>query len=281
MLLSIGDRVREGMYCVHSRFDRAVNFVRGDRLVSIVSAEIGAGPANLVVDGSASVFCGTAQHLTIRRGSITLSDRRHTTCRVPVYRSGLADRTRAPRFARNFQSLEKQVSGFSNPWNFLLLLNPQAAPGPDAVSRAFARRIRAGAKAVFGGLDDSRTLARGARRLAGCGFGLTPGGDDFLAGAMIALHLAAQLTGNDYRPAIATIHAASKTRHTLSAHFLALARDGFVAEPMRNLVTALLVGTARDVRSAAKRVLAIGATSGADLAAGFVLMLKKATERFP
>ena len=251
-----------------------MNFIRGGRLVSVVSAEIGAGPANVVVEGSASVFCGAAQRLTIRRGAITLSDRRHATRRVPIYRSGLADRPGAPRFARNFQSLEKWVPQFSNPWNFLLLLDPNAAPGPDAISRAFARRMRAGAKVVLDGLDDPRTLARGARRLAGCGFGLTPGGDDFLAGAMIALHLAAKLTGTDFSQSIETIHAAARTTHPLSAHFLGLAHDGFVAEPMKNLIGALLRGTARDVRTAAHRVLALGETSGADLTAGFVLMLK-------
>ena len=275
MLLSIGDRVREGMYCVHSRFDRAVNFVRGGRLVSVVSAEIGAGPANLVVEGSARDFCGTAPRLIIRRGSVTLSDRRHIIRRTPVYHSDLArDEVPGRRFARNFQSLEKWVPQFSNPWNFVLLLDPHAAPGPNSLSRHFARRIRAGAKDMLDGLNNPRRLARGARLLAGCGFGLTPGGDDFLAGTMIALHLAGNLTDTDYSRAIATIHAAARTRHRLSAHFLGLARDGFVAEPMKNLIGALLHGSAREVRSCGRRVLALGETSGADLTAGFVLMLK-------
>jgi len=277
MLLSIGDRVREGMYSVHSRFDHAVNFVARGRLVSIVSDAVGPGPANIVVRGSARRFCGEADRLRIRRGSITLTPRSHATRRIAVYRSGLGpDPMSSSRFARNFQSLEKWVPRFSNPWNFLQLLVPHPAPALDALSRAFARRIRAGAKDVLAGLDDLPRLRRGAKRLAGCGFGLTPGGDDFLAGAMLALHLAARLTGKDYRSAIATIHAASKTKHKLSAHFLGLARDGFVAEQMKNLITALLGGTARDVRSAARRVLALGETSGADLTAGFVLMMRTA-----
>ena len=279
MLLSIGDRVREGMYSVHSRFDHAVNFIARGRLVSIVSDAVGPGPANIVVRGSARTFCAGTSRLAIRRGAVTLSDRCHATLRTPVYRSGLAPGPASPRrFARNFQSLEKWVSRFSNPWNFLQLLAPQPAPGPDALARAFARRIRAGARDVLAGLDDLPRLRCGARRLAGCGFGLTPGGDDFLAGAMIALHLAARLTGTDYSLAIAAIHAASRTRHQLSTHFLDLARDGCVAEPMKHLVGSLLRGTARDVRAATRRLLALGETSGADLAAGFVLMMRKTME---
>ena len=48
-LLSIGDEVREGTYKLHSRFDRAVNFTDGRRLVTLVTPDIGAGPVNIVV----------------------------------------------------------------------------------------------------------------------------------------------------------------------------------------------------------------------------------------
>ena len=49
MLISIGDRVEEGLYRFHSRFNRAVNFTQGDHLVSVVAEEIGDGPRNIVM----------------------------------------------------------------------------------------------------------------------------------------------------------------------------------------------------------------------------------------
>ena len=42
MLLSIGDKVREGTYRLHSRFRRAVNFTDGRRMVILVTPDIGA-----------------------------------------------------------------------------------------------------------------------------------------------------------------------------------------------------------------------------------------------
>jgi len=41
MLISIGDQVKPGSYRLHSRFNRAVNFTRAGRLVSIVDESIG------------------------------------------------------------------------------------------------------------------------------------------------------------------------------------------------------------------------------------------------
>ncbi len=110
---------------------------------------------------------------------------------------------------------------------------------------------------------------QGVRMLAGCGFGLTPSGDDFIAGMLIALHL----LGAPQRT-IRSVHAAAAGGGDLSRHFLALARDGRVDERMSALVAALLDHGDTEVRRAARRILQVGATSGADMMTGFVTTLK-------
>ena len=45
----IGNRIRQGTYRLHSRFDHAINFTDGHSLVSLVTPDVGAGPVNIVV----------------------------------------------------------------------------------------------------------------------------------------------------------------------------------------------------------------------------------------
>lgn len=58
-----------------------------------------------------------------------------------------------------------------------------------------------------------------------------------------------------------------------SATFLREARDGRVFERLERLVRALLEGTPAVVEEAAAGLFAVGATSGADLAAGLAAAL--------
>jgi len=63
--------------------------------------------------------------------------------------------------------------------------------------------------------------------------------------------------------------------NTLTDMFLYLAEEGRVFESMKLLIAALAKGTATDIRSTTDRLLAIGATSGADLGVGFYLTLRE------
>ena len=116
--------------------------------------------------------------------------------------------------------------------------------------------------------------------LVGAGPGLTPAGDDLLAGALLALRrlhaptLAAALWRR-LSPALAT------RTHPFSAAQLALAADGECAATVQRLLDALFecpgTGSASTTdertRSLGERLDAIGASSGHDLAAGIALVL--------
>lgn len=113
-----------------------------------------------------------------------------------------------------------------------------------------------------------------AGRLAGLGPGLTPSGDDVLAGAMLALTLVRSPQPTRLREVI--LRAVGERTTRVSGAYLQAASRGEAGEAWHALRDALAPQTAGPgaLDSAARRVMAFGETSGADMLAGFVLGLR-------
>jgi hypothetical protein len=127
---------------------------------------------------------------------------------------------------------------------------------------------------------DAERITKGAVQLSGCGPGLTPGGDDFVSGMFIALHLLEMLWQCDFSTLCRTVCAACTTENLLSMHFLALARDGRVHKDLKTLLIGLAArtdtGNTEDLSKPVCRMVQIGDTSGADLLAGLLTTLTSA-----
>ncbi len=174
------------------------------------------------------------------------------------------------RLVRNLQALSTSLKEAAPPKSLAFLLNDERRKHfRGGVERAFTRRIARGVEQVFGG-----SLLPGIRLLKGCGLGLTPAGDDFIAGFLIGLHGLERLCGQDHRPTIDAVFRAARGSNIFSNTFLDLARQGLVFGRMKDLLQSLVSGTHGSVRKAAKALFAIGETSGADLATGLLLTLR-------
>jgi hypothetical protein len=114
-----------------------------------------------------------------------------------------------------------------------------------------------------------------AGRLAGLGPGLTPAGDDWLAGWLVGLRAAAALANADPPLTIEAVGRAvvgsARTRTSrLSLALLQAAADGAVAEPWHALLAALPDADPTPLRLGAAEIMRHGATSGSDMLAGFL-----------
>ncbi|HUS17908.1 MAG TPA: DUF2877 domain-containing protein [Chloroflexia bacterium] len=109
--------------------------------------------------------------------------------------------------------------------------------------------------------------------LLGLGPGLTPSGDDVVAGlmAMLVWRGTTADEGIAVAPLVAAVRAEAleRTNH-ISARLLWHAGDGCLYAPAMALGHALLAGRPDAVPPAAARLLTIGATSGADMALGLL-----------
>jgi hypothetical protein len=151
-----------------------------------------------------------------------------------------------------------------------------AVPPPAAVRRA-AEQIR---RALVGIAARSRVEPEVAARaeelvatgdlealaalLGGRGPGLTPAGDDALAGLLLVVRAAA---GEEVEPRLAGIAADARTSPIARA-FLRWAARGQSLRPAHELLTAATRGDARGAARWARLLAAVGGSSGADLALG-------------
>ena len=232
---SIGDQVRPGVYAVRSRFSRSVLLLgEAGRALFVVDPTIGDGPLNVVVaDPHAFV---PADALDIPRDA-----------EAPRFDSSLPRMDREDR-AQLARTLTAALPRHAPPDSLVSLFFP-AEPRPRLQQARDAHFQKAFATIAAG------RLAAGVRLLRGCGEGLTPSGDDFLCGWMLACRLRRN-------PAIAEkILKGARGDNPVSNAFLEMAAQGRV-----NVAVKRLLQSPSSAR--VKAVCAFGHSSGADLLCG-------------
>ncbi len=264
-LLSIGDAIEDVLYEVHSRFRRAENLTDGDRLVTVVTPEIGAGPRNIVV---AELVPGDVERLRVRRSGIEVDAQWFSIDAANTYDSSLAIDIRSPEvFRSNLELLRDVLIDLSPEKSLAFLLDEHRL---DQFRRGFeqnlARHIARCVRDMF-----TSDLLRGVSRLKGAGFGLTPSGDDFICGLLVGTHLLDRACDTKLASIRRAVFETARSGSILTDTALALARDGLVFEQLKDLVAALTGGEGPDVRRSALRLFAVGHTSGADLATGLYM----------
>ena len=231
----MGDRVRPGEYAVKARFARSVLLLDGaGRALFVVDPSIGAGPLNLVVADPNAFVAGAS--LAIPRQP-----------EAPRFDSALPRRDRAAR-ARLLRVLASALPRHAPPESLVSLFCPaKSLPRQQRARDALFRR----AFAHFA----AGQLAAGVRLIRGCGEGLTPSGDDFLCGWMLALRLRGKVAP------IPAILKNARGQNAVSNAFLEMSAQGRVNVAVKRLLQA--PSAAR-----VKAVCAFGHNSGADLLCG-------------
>lgn len=118
-------------------------------------------------------------------------------------------------------------------------------------------------EAVWSG--DRGAAAYAARRMAGCGPGLTPSSDDLLCGYIAAMPKEMKKTG--YASAIA--QSAAAETNDISSSLLTWSGKNFFAESILALKNCLCFGPDEAVQLALQRVADFGHSSGYDFLTGF------------
>jgi hypothetical protein len=270
----LGERPRSAR--VLAVFARACNLVTDDgRVIALVLPPVGDGPLNVVVEPDPDIFAALepglqaqvdrtrlgAGDLEVDLGSASCWDPRPEWERLRTQRTTLVDR------CAGLYALGLRYAPEGSLWS--LIPNHPAASG-RALRPTTAATFWEAAKSLQAGWQGNESqLGAGARRLAGLGAGLTPAGDDFLAGVMLCAWLTHPAPRRLCHQLVET--AAPRTT-TLAAAFLRAAADGECSVAWHRLLAALGDGCELRLAAAVQDVLAHGATSGADMLAGFLWM---------
>ncbi|MHA7862647.1 oxamate carbamoyltransferase subunit AllH family protein [Tessaracoccus sp. Y36] len=238
---------------VHSVFARTVNMIDASGLWTLAAATVPVGPRTAVLDMPSAATLKLAVGDEVDLASVDL--RNATTwnsARWPL---------RITRSAVEVVRAHLPVTNATDPFE-------RAAEGRIATH---AVRLQT---AVSGG--DFTTTKIAAAGLIGLGPGLTPAGDDLLAGFIIGCHV----TGRDaalrwLRSAVAE-HAAAT--NDISLTMLTAALDGRATSVLHHLVDALGAGDTDRITAATNQCLAVGHSSGLHIVGGLVAALEL-TER--
>ncbi len=154
---------------------------------------------------------------------------------------------------------------------YLIPSTPSAVSGEGVRQQAMLDRARRGAMELVHGLitDSPEACIAGAKALAGLGGGLTPAGDDFMVGALLAAWAGLHGEGRESLGDEMVEVVASLTT-TLSAAYLRAAARGECMAHWHRLFEALFRSDAEAIRAAIAALMTIGHTSGADALAGFL-----------
>ena len=252
---------------VMSRFARAATLIEtgsdpGGQLIALTLPSLGNGPFSIVLDAPPDWFAQLVlqQPAQVDAEWLTLG-----SWRIPLQQAECWEPT-LPVVPLAF---------YQTPW-LPPLLQPYAAWPPrvvttNAILHHMAQHLAQGAQALQQALISGRELAPAVSQLAGLGSGLTPAGDDYLLGVMVALWLLRRRTG------LATMAQVAAPRTTqLSAAFLSAAAQGQLMESWHSLSTALAQGNRAACAAALTTLAAFGASSGRDALAGFAQTVLKA-----
>jgi hypothetical protein len=262
-VISHGNEIRCGSYTLHSKFRSAVNFQSNDAFAFVVTVGVGAGPLNIVLREHDIDFL---QNLQIENDCFYLDGVRYCRSNTRCYNSRIEvsayDNT---LFLSNLLVLEQSLLNLSHPKSLAFLLDEKRTSAfTSSFEIEYAKRCESGFRRIFSG-----DLAGGIAVMRGLGPGLTPSGDDFISGLLIALNMLQVLQLGDYLQEIDLIRRTAEGNNPFTNAFLQCAAKGQVGEKFKWLIESLLQCGEYEITRNLKLVLNMGETSGADQATGF------------
>jgi len=272
---------------VLAAFEQACDLVTPNgQVIAVVTLHIGDGPLSIVVEAGAGVVGMVERDApvelngdTLRFGhlEITLKD----ALMWEPCPNWSAMRTRQQDIVKNLPTLRAVALSHAPADSLLAALDTTNhvvptcggaladSPGACRADRDPRQRtLGYEAKNLGSGWEgDGTQLKEAAAHLAGRGIGLTPAGDDFLAGVLLWVWLAHPAP----EPLCHTLaEVAARRTTTLSAALLRAAARGECDANWHRIFAALSSGGVAQLAPAVQQIVAHGATSGADMLAGFL-----------
>lgn len=250
-------------------FDPACNLINERKeVLSIVAPQIGNGPFNLVVEDNVvfSEHLGLESHISVSPTHLTLGNLTIHTAIAELWNPCpdweelhrqrdmiLGQLTKLPITNYPVRGLEM---GFAT-------IAHQPYPTTTNLQSLISNLCSALANA------DVLCAQTMTSKLAGLGQGLTPAGDDFIMGAILAVWIIHPLDVASILAEEITKPAALLTT-SLSAAWLKSVGKGEAGILWHEFLDACIVGEESNIKKRVGKILTIGETSGADVLAGFL-----------
>lgn len=271
-------------------FDQVYNIINeGGQILSIVGSEIAPGPFSLVLEEP--IPRGFRREIDLTSSVSVLDDQ----LAIGSYRVEWGDaepwdsrpdwqalQKNRRRIIDDLEELETLGGQYAPPGSFFSLLSPreeQKKSGSKLTDEFVFKQAAASAKGLGEGVVrlDLDRVEGAAIELSGLGLGLTPAGDDFLCGALMASRIL--MRPGDQAQIYETIKGAATGRtNALSMAYIHAAGLGEIHQDWHELFQRWVDGGSSDMNEVVQRICGWGHSSGADTFGGFLRVLCDARE---
>ncbi|OPZ99258.1 MAG: hypothetical protein BWY70_01019 [Bacteroidetes bacterium ADurb.Bin408] len=107
------------------------------------------------------------------------------------------------------------------------------------------------------------------------GYGLTPSGDDFIAGVLFGLNMLSFYNNKDFKNISTAIFQSAVSKNIYSNNMLRWAYYGKYFKRLKDFIAVLLTCSLPEVKPVFEALISVGATSGADILCGFMSVILK------
>jgi hypothetical protein len=268
-LLSYGNQISSGKYKLHSKFTSAVNFVLRDSFVFVVNENIGSGPLNIVVKGILPI---EVKSLDIIDRYIYINETKLCIDNDLLYDPSICLKEfDYNNIVKNLDVLENTVIKMSPPNSLAFVFETgKRSEFTSGVEVEYVKRVDTCVKEILFG-----NILTGVKNIKGLGPGLTPAGDDFNCGILIALNLIEKISKENLSQSIKMVFEEAVGSNLFTNSFLMCASQGLLFNKFRELVNAVIYSNENTVIEKTNSVLSVGQTSGADQTVGFLIGMKR------
>ncbi|NOU19025.1 MAG: DUF2877 domain-containing protein [Bacteroidales bacterium] len=258
-----------GDFKVHSRFTRVVNFVNEANEIAFITSEISLLAAHGIFLPEQSLKF--IINLTITPPEIIINDRRINRSSINKYDSSLNfENIDGVKFEENLLQLPILFSQEFPEKSLLFLLNSQyEANFTSGFDRAFMINALRSKELILSG-----ELIKGVEAIKGTGYGLTPSGDDFIAGLLLGMHYNEFKYRKNLYKAKNDIYQAVAGQNLLTSSFLFQAKEANYFRILKNFLFLLFDAEISTTKDELVQLFSLGATSGADLLTGYIFSIK-------
>lgn len=264
-IIHYGDKISNGYYNKLCEFKNLIYFKNGnDDLLIISNNKIPSFPNSIKINTLA--VCG--EIIEVNDKEFKIANRAYCKLDFIVYKSEIINSILNKRnLIRNIENLNLDISLIEKS-PFSCLINNTLIKN-SAFEKAFQEIIVQSWEFL-----KSNEIIAGIKLIKGAGKGLTPSGDDFISGLLIAINLIEILELLNLSSLKEKIYHESLTTNIFSKNFLHFAKNGYLYEYMQKLILSLNYNDQNLISNNLKLVTELGQSSGSDLLLGFYLGLK-------
>ncbi|MCX5973552.1 MAG: DUF2877 domain-containing protein [Coprothermobacterota bacterium] len=270
----MGDRLPNGRFTLLAAFSHVLDYINdAGEVVGLVDSLVGPGPNQIVLSDIGPRW----RWIQITDDTLLLEETAQSLFGVPRYCSTLCIAgENSETLARNLAGLHEWLAETSvGNGTARLLVDPESVVRVTAAERALLDQYRQGLALVWQALEQGSSVKAGVTLLSGLGPGLTPTGDDLLAGVLCALFLAERMGLRATKESRTEILQTCGDTNPISRTMLQLIGEGYFLPAIKGLLQALPAATWEEAKQQARDLCSMGATSGLDLAVGLILTCQR------